>query len=115
MKKVVIFAFQGEAVCFAHAMLNVLDLSAKGHKARLVIEGAACKLIGDLKNSSHPQHPLYTGIIAQGLLGGVCRACCHQMGTLEEAEAQGLPLLSDMKGHPSMEEWLQKGYELISL
>ena len=115
MNKAVIFAFQGEPVCFAHAMMNVLDLKEKGYEAALVIEGAACRLIGDLKETSHPQHPLYTAIIAKGLLAGVCRACCHQMGTLEEAQAQGLPLLSNMKGHPPVAPWLEKGYQVITL
>lgn len=115
MKKVVVFAFQGEAVCFAHAMMNVLDMASKGIDSSLVIEGSACKLIAALKEPSHPQHPLYTKIIAQGLLAGVCRACCHQMGTVEEAEAQGLTLLSDMNGHPPFEPWISRGYEVLTL
>jgi hypothetical protein len=115
MKKVIIFAFQGEPVCFAHAMLNVLNMDEKGYETGLIIEGSACSLIGALKEPSHPQHKLYSKIISKGLLAGVCRACCHQMGTLEEAEAQGLPLLSDMAGHPPMEPWISKGYEVITL
>jgi hypothetical protein len=115
MKKVAVFAFQGEAVCFAHAMMNVLDLDAKGYETVLVIEGSACKLVGALKEPSHPQHPLYTRIIAKGLLAGACRACCHQMGTLEEVESQGLTLLSDMNGHPSIEPWIAKGFDIVTL
>ncbi len=115
MMKTVLFAFKGEAVCFAHAMMNVLDLDAKGQEAALVIEGSACKLITELKESSHPQHPLYSRLIAKGLLAGICRACAHQMGTLEEAEEQGLTLLSDMNGHPGMEPWLSKGWQIITL
>jgi len=115
MDKVIVFAFQGEPVCFAHAMMNVLDMDEKGFETKLIIEGKACALIGGLKEPAHPHHRLYSRIIAKGLLAGICRACCHQMGSLAEAEAQGLPLLSDMNGHPPMEPWISRGYRIITL
>jgi len=31
-KKVAIFAFHGEMMCFAHALLNALDMKEKGAK-----------------------------------------------------------------------------------
>jgi len=115
MEKVIVFAFQGDPICFAHAMMNVLDMDEQGYETGLIIEGKACALIGDLKEPSHPQHRLYSRIIAKGLLAGICRACSFQLGTLDEAEAQGLPILSDMNGHPPMEPWIRKGYRIVTL
>ena len=39
MRKVVLFAFREEPGCFAHAMLNALDMKLRGWDVKLVIEG----------------------------------------------------------------------------
>ena len=115
MDKTVIFAFQGEPVCFAHAMLNILDMADNGIECLLIIEGSATALITPLNEESHPQHKMYREILSRGLLKGVCRACCHKMGTLDAAGEQGLTLLDDMSGHPSMAPYLKEGYRIITL
>lgn len=42
-KKLAIFAFNGETMCLAHALLNVLDMKEKGYDIKLIIEGCATK------------------------------------------------------------------------
>ena len=32
MKKVVLFAFNGELMCFIHVLLNALDMNERGHE-----------------------------------------------------------------------------------
>lgn len=115
MKKIVVFAFQGELMCFAHALLNVLDLHQKGFEVKLVIEGSATGLIGDLAIKESPFHRQYRKIIDDGLLAGVCKACAGKMDSLFEAEKQNLTLLHDMHGHPSFAAWIKEGYEVISM
>ncbi len=115
MEKVMFFAFQGEPVCFAHAMMNVLEMKSRGFECGLIIEGKAAALIEELAKESHPQHGLYQKILDGGLLEGVCQACCHQMGTLEYAKKANLPLLSDMNGHPAMGPYIEDGYRIITL
>ncbi len=48
MKKMAFFAFNGESMCFVHVLLNALDMKARGYDVRVVIEGAATKLIPEL-------------------------------------------------------------------
>lgn len=48
------------------------------------------------------------------LIEGVCRACSNKMGTLEAAQKEGLRLLDDMSGHPSMETYRREGFEIIT-
>jgi hypothetical protein len=115
MKKIVIFAFQGELMCFAHAMLNAIDLNQKGHDCKLVIEGSATALIGKLADESTPFHQQYKQIVDEKILAGVCKACSSKMKTLKEAEKQNLTLLDDMKGHPSFASYLAEGYKIISM
>jgi len=115
MKKIAIFAFQGELMCFAHALLNVIDLKAKGHEVKLIIEGSATALIEKLATEGTPFAPLYAKVKSEGLLGGICKACAGKMGSLAEAERQGLTLLGEMQGHPGFASWIAEGYEIISM
>jgi hypothetical protein len=43
MKKVVLFAFNGETMCFIHVLLNGLDMKANGYDIKIVIEGDGYK------------------------------------------------------------------------
>jgi hypothetical protein len=114
MKKIALFVFNGDPMCFIHVLLNALDFSAKGHEARIVVEGAATQLLPQLEKSEHPLNELWTRCLAADLVAGVCRACAHKMGTVESAEAQHLPLLAEMNGHPAMSVYMKAGYEIIT-
>ncbi|MFW6005779.1 MAG: DsrE family protein [Desulfonatronovibrionaceae bacterium] len=114
MKKYALFVFNGDPVCFIHVLLNALDLNEKGHGAGIVVEGSATGLIPELAEENHPLHKLWTRVREKGFVLGVCRACSRKMGTLEDAEKQGLSLLEDMSGHPGMAAYIEKGYEVIT-
>ena len=112
--KVALFAFNGEAMCFVHVLLNALDFNEKGKEVKVIIEGSATKLLYELAKPDMPFHNLYVKVKDAGLIDGVCKACAAKMNTLEEAEKQGLALLSDMQGHPSMAEYMKEGYQIIT-
>jgi hypothetical protein len=114
MKKVVLLAYNGELTCFAHVMLYALDLEAKGHEVKVVIEGAATGLITQLAQSGTPFANLYSRLREKKLLTCICKACSQKMGTLPEAEKQGLTIVGDMQGHPSIEGFLSEGFQIIS-
>ena len=114
MRKMVLFAFNGDPVCFVHVLLNALDMNAKGYEGKIVIEGAATKLIPELIEKGNPLNTLWERAVAAGLIEGACRACSNKMGTLEAAKQQGLELLDEMAGHPSMARYRNEGFEVLS-
>ncbi|OQY57744.1 MAG: cytoplasmic protein [Desulfobacteraceae bacterium 4572_88] len=114
MKKMVLFVFNGDPMCFIHVLLNALDMKDRGHEAKIVIEGAATKLIPELAKDENPLHKLWEKVKAQDLVDGVCKACANKMGTLEAAKAQELTLLNEMSGHPSMARYREEGFEVIA-
>ena len=114
MKKVALFVFNGDPMCFIHVLLNALDMDSKGYTARVIVEGAAAKLVPDLDKADNPLHTLWEKTKAAGLVAGVCKACAGKMKTLEAARDQGLALLGDMKGNPSMSGYMDEGFEVIS-
>ena len=113
MKKVALFAFNDEPMCFTHVLLNVLDMSERGDDIKLVMEGEATKLLPGLANQGTAFSKMWEKIKDQGLVAGVCKACSTNMGTAESAQQQGLPLLDDMSGHPSFAGFMEQGYEIL--
>ncbi|OAG26794.1 cytoplasmic protein [Thermodesulfatator autotrophicus] len=114
MKKFALFVFNGDPMCFIHVLLNALDMKAKGLEAQVIMEGASVKLIPSLAEEDSPLHSLWQKLLSEGLLAGVCQACSSKLGTLEAAKKLGLPLLSDMQGHPSIAAFREKGFKIIT-
>ncbi len=114
MKKAVLFAFNGEQMCFIHVLLHGIDMKTRGYDVKVIIEGAATKLLPEIKNESSPLFGLYKKAQGQGIIEGACRACSAKMGTLDDAEAMGITLLDDMSGHPSMSQYIEDGYTVIT-
>ncbi len=114
MKKIALFVFNGDPMCFIHVLLNALDMKERGYEGKMVIEGAATKLFPELAKENNPMHKLWEKVKAAGLVDGVCKACSSKMGTLEAAKDQGLTFLDEMTGHPSMARYRDDGFEIVS-
>jgi len=114
MKKFALFVFNGDPMCFIHVLLNALDMKEKGYESKIVIEGSATKLLPDLAKPDNPLHKLWENVKKAGLVDGVCKVCSNKLGTLAAAKEQGLTLLDEMSGHPSMARYRDEGFEVIS-
>ena len=114
MRKMVLFVFNGDPMCFIHVLLNALDMKEKAYEVKVIIEGASTKLVPELAKSDNPLHKLWENAKSAGLIDGVCKACSNKMGTLEAAKNQNLALLDEMTGHPSMARYREKGFEIVS-
>lgn len=114
MKKFALFVFNGDPMCFIHVLLNALDMKAKGHDAKIILEGASVKLIPELVKPENPLSGLWKKNLEADLVEGVCMACSGKLGTQEAAKEQGLILLDDMSGHPAIATYRDKGYEIIT-
>jgi len=113
-KKILLVAFQGQPMCFIHVLLNGLEMQAKGHQCKIIIEGEATRLIPEIRQEGHFLNALFERMLEKGLLEGVCRACSSKMQVLEEIKNAGLPLLDDMSGHPGMTQYIEQGFEIIN-
>ncbi len=114
MKKIALFAFKGDSMCFIHVLLNAIDLKEKGHEVRIILEGSATQLVPDMAREESPLFRLYRQAKEQGLFEGACKACSTKLNVVEAVEQQELTFLGDMSGHPSMSRYLREGYEIIT-
>ena len=113
-KKIALFAFNGDPMCFVHVLLNALDMKTRGYDVKLVIEGAATGLIPDLASGASPLAGLFNKVREARLISAVCKACSAKMNVLDKVAAAGLPLGEDMSGHPSMGNYMDEGYRVIT-
>jgi len=114
MKKVVLFAFNGDFMCFIHVLLNALDMKQKGYEVKIVIEGSATKLVPEISAKGNPMYDLYRKVREIDLIDGACRACSGKMGTLDAVEAEGIALLDEVNGHPGMAGYMERGFEVVT-
>ena len=112
MKKVLLYGMTGEKRCFQHVLLNAAQLHEAGVTVKLIFEGTSVKLVPVLEEENNP---VYRKVKDAGLIAGVCLACSKMMEVFEGVEKSGLPLLSDMSGHAGVLQYVQDGYEVISI
>lgn len=115
MRKTVIFAFQGNPLCFIHVLLNSLNMAEQEMEGKIILEGEAVKLVPDMAKPDHFLHKLYTKAKEKGLLLGACRVCSNKLGVTEAMAAENIPLIGEMAGHPAMAEYITQGYTIITL
>jgi hypothetical protein len=113
VKKVVIFAFNDGPMYFAHALMNALDMDARGLEVKVVIEGMATRQIVDMADGTRAFAGLYRQVKEAGLVDCVCQACASMSKSLDAAREQGLPVCDEMGGHPSMARYVADGYDVI--
>ena len=114
MQKTMIFAFRGDPMCFIHVLLNGLDMQERGLGGEIVVEGDAVRLIPEIAGEGHMLHPLYNQARQAGILQSACKACSNKLGVASEISELGLDLVGDMKGHPSMGAFIDRGYRVIT-
>ncbi|WP_446008107.1 cytoplasmic protein [Candidatus Electrothrix sp.] len=115
MQKIIIFAFQGNPMCFIHVLLNSQNMAEQGMGGDIILEGEAVKLVPEMAKSDHFLNKLYTETKGKGLFLGACRVCSNKMGVVEAIATEGIPLIGDMAGHPAMAEYIKQGYTIITM
>lgn len=112
MDKILFYAMTGEKMCFQHILLNALDLHSAEKEVKIIFEGASVKLV---PNFEEEKNQLYYKTKEAGIIAGICFACSKVMGVYEKNKTYGIPMLSDMSGHAGIKDYVEKGYQVISM
>lgn len=100
-------------MCFAHALLNAVDMDDRGYEVRLIIEGSSTKLVPELTKEGKPFADLFAKVKDRGLIDCACKACSAKMGVLEDVQTAGIELNGEMQGHPSVATHMEQGFEIL--
>lgn len=114
-KKVLLAAFRGDLMCFAHVMLNAIEMKEKNYNVEIMLEGESTKIpLLYQENEKADFNPLWNKIVDMKLITAVCKACSKKMGGYDAAVALNLPIVGDMNGHPPFSKWMDEGFEIIT-
>ncbi|MBN2627034.1 MAG: DsrE family protein [Spirochaetales bacterium] len=113
MKKIVLLAFEGKEMCFVHVLANALDMEEKGYDVKVILEGEATATAAALGKGGN-FHELYMKVKDRGLIDCACKACSMKMNAYDTLAEQGIPFKGEMMGHPSIADYIKRGYEIIT-
>ena len=114
MNKVILLAFEGKDMCFVHVLANALEMKEKAFDVKVILEGAATQTAAEMGKEGHNFSGLYNEVLEKGLIDCACLACSKKMGAHEELEKQGIKFKGEMKGHPSLSDYIIDGYQIIT-
>lgn len=113
MSKTAFFVFRKDLGTFVHVMINTLDMNERGHQALIILEDKATALLFEFLHKDRNSSNLFEEVVAKGYLDCVCRACSSKTESLNIAEAFKLKVSGDMKGHPSMQDYIDRGFQIV--
>lgn len=100
-----------------HALLYATELKEKGYEIVLIFDGAGTEWAEELSNPDSKSKilPMYNTFKETGVQEIICDYCAGAFGIKRKIKSRQAPLLSEYKGHPSIEKWVRKGYQIIVL
>ncbi len=99
-----------------HALLYTKELKESGNDVILIFDGGATKWITEFKKPDHKLASLYDEVIDSDVILGVCDYCIGAFGgDQEEVKKDGIPVIGEYNGHPSIAKLIDEGFQIITL
>jgi hypothetical protein len=121
-RKLLFVVFSDDACRQNHALMYALDLHAKGYGVRVILEGAATRLVSTLGDRESRTGTLLRQARDAGLLAGACGRASSGCASddparkvADVAAAERVALLADMQGHAGIEPFVREGYEVVAI
>lgn len=97
-------------------MLNAMELvkeyKESNEEVTLIFDGAGTKWIPELAKEDNKLHEIYKSI--EDRISGVCSFCANAFGVKNAVQSTGITLLDEFEGHPSLKQYLDKGYHVVT-
>ena len=93
-----------------HAFLYSNELKDAGHKVVLIFDGAGTEWAQELSDpeSKSKVLPAYKQFKESGVIEVICDYCAVAFKVKDELIKRETELVSEYKGHPSIEKWVKK-------
>ncbi len=100
-----------------HAFLYANELKEKGYDVVLIFDGAGTEWAEELSDPESDSKLLgaYKTFKETGTEEIICDYCAVAFGVKEDLTKREAPFGSGYQGHPSIAEWVEKGYRLVIL
>jgi len=99
-----------------HALLYSQELYDEGQDVQLIFDGGGTRWVQELAQPDHDLAPLYNQLKSNGVIAAVCDFCIDAFdGDKTLVQDEGLPLVAEYAGHPSIARLVAEGYQIITL
>ena len=99
-----------------HALLYSQELKDNGHDVQLLFDGGGTKWIEEMSDSDHKRNFKLSMNFGRVITSGVCDFCVEAFdGDKSMVKAEGLTLINEYQGHPSIAKLIGEGYQVITL
>lgn len=95
-----------------NALTTAKEFNEAGDEALVIFEGAGTKWVDEFARSDHQYHELFEDVRDQ--VEGACAYCATAFGVKDRIEAEGVPLMDDFRGHPSINTLIADGYQVLT-
>ena len=96
----------------ANALTTVSEFKEAGDDAILIFDGAGTRWVPRLADPEFKYHRLFEDV--RDHVQGACVYCARAYGVKDEIEAVGVALMDEYKGHPSIRDLMDRGYQVIT-
>lgn len=98
-------------------VVNALQIARELHEAddgvTVIFDGAGTQWVPALADEQHKYHDLFEK--TRSVIAGACSYCADAYAVKDEIErVDGIDLLDEFDGHPSIRKLLSNGYRLIT-
>ncbi len=97
-------------------VVNALETAKEFHQAgdevELIFDGAGTQWIKQLADEDHRYHGLYAEV--KGTITGACSYCSKAYGVLPDVQREGVNLLDEHDGHPSLRRLVMADFQVIT-
>jgi len=95
-----------------NALTTAKEFKETGDEAVVIFDGAGTKWVAELSEEDHKYHRLFEDVRDQ--VEGACAYCAKAFGVKDEVEEEGVKLLGDYEGHPSIHGLIGRGYQVVT-
>ncbi len=97
-------------------MLNALELAKEykesNEEVTIIFDGAGARWVPELEKEEHKLHNHYTAV--KDSIAGVCSFCASAFGVKNAVQSSGVKLIDEYDGHPSLKQYIDKGYHVVT-
>ncbi len=91
------------------------QLRARNHATEIIFDGAGTQGLASLLEPGHKYGDLVTKALQAGTLRGACPYCARVFQVKETLDTAHIPFIDSPTEHPDIEEYADKGYEILTL
>lgn len=94
-----------------NALETAKEFKDSGDEVKLIFDGAGTKWIPEISKPESRYHELYVSLKDHSL---ACKYCAAAFSVTTGIQAEGVPLIDEYHGHPSLRKLASEGYQVIS-